>query len=114
VSNEFQRHINRLYEYSSTRSGSRGETRGQWEHNSPGAESLWGRRMTAGGDEKSNQCHKYFLQYSTFASERFQARTWGRQTIPSCPRHHLISFRPCLEDITSQGSFINVFRILQL
>jgi len=75
VSNEFQRHINRLYEYSSTRSGSRGETRGQWEHNSPGSESLWGRRMTAGGDEKSNQCHKYFLQYSTFASERFQART---------------------------------------
>jgi len=31
-----------------------------------------------GGVEKSQQCHRYFLQYSTFASERPQARTWGR------------------------------------
>ena len=47
----------------------RGVTRG---HNSPGA-------------EKSQQCHKYFRQNSTFASERTQVRTWGRQTC-SMPR----------------------------
>ena len=33
-----------------------------------------------GGAEKSQRCHKYFLQYSTFASERPQFRTWGCQT----------------------------------
>jgi len=44
-------------------------------HNSPGAESLWGRRMTAWGAEKFQQCHKCFLQYTTFASERPQVRT---------------------------------------
>jgi len=52
------------------------ETRG---HNSPGAELLWGRRMTAGG-LNSQECHKHFLQYSTFGSGRSQFRTWGRQT----------------------------------
>jgi len=31
------------------------------------AESLQGRQITAGGAEKSQQCHKYFLQYSNFA-----------------------------------------------
>ena len=30
--------------------------------------------------EQSQQCHKCFLQYSTFASERPQVRTWGHQT----------------------------------
>ena len=28
----------------------------------------------------SQQCHKYFLQYSTFVSERPQFRSWWRQT----------------------------------
>jgi len=37
-----------------------------------GAESLQGRRTTAGGAEMSQQCHKYFLQYSKFAFERTQ------------------------------------------
>jgi len=32
------------------------------------------------GAEKSQQCRKYFLQYNTFAPERPQVRTWGRQT----------------------------------
>jgi len=36
------------------------------------AGSLQGRRITAGGAEKSQQCHKYFLQYSKFAFERNQ------------------------------------------
>jgi len=39
-----------------------------------------GRRITAGGATKSQQCHKYFRQYSTFASEIHQVRTRGRQT----------------------------------
>jgi len=37
-------------------------------------------RMTVGGTKKSQQCHKYFLQYSTFASERSQVQTWGHHT----------------------------------
>jgi len=45
-----------------------------------GAESLQGRRMTEGGAEKSQQCHKCFLQHSRFASERSQVRIWGCQT----------------------------------
>ena len=48
--------------------------------NSPGAESPWARRLTARGVEKAQHCHKCFLQYSTFASERPQVRTWGHQT----------------------------------
>jgi len=46
----------------------------------PGAKSLWGRR-------KSQPYHKCFLQYSIFASERSQVRTWGRQTcfLPRAP-----------------------------
>jgi len=57
----------------------RGVTRGERGRNSPG-ESLLGRRMTSRGAEKSQQCHKYFLQYSAFASERPQFRPWGLQT----------------------------------
>jgi len=39
------------------------------------------------GPEKSQECHKYSLQYSTFASERLQVRTWWRQTcfLPRAP-----------------------------
>jgi len=42
---------------------------------------LPGRLIIPGGAEKSQQCHKHFLQYSTDTSERSQIRTWGRQTI---------------------------------
>ena len=45
-----------------------------------GAESLQGRWITAGGAEKSQQCHKYFLQYSKFVFERTQIWPKGRQT----------------------------------
>jgi len=56
-------------------------TGGQGGHNSPGAESLRGVLNDCGvGGEKSQECHKYFLKYSTFASKRPQVRTWGRQT----------------------------------
>jgi len=46
-----------------------------------------GRQMTAGDAEKSQQSHKYFLQYSTFATGRPQVRKWGRQTcfLPRAP-----------------------------
>ena len=49
-------------------------------HNSPGAESLLGAK-------KSQQCDKHFFQNTTFASERPQVRTWGRQTcfLPQAP-----------------------------
>jgi len=47
----------------------------------PGAPSHHGgAKSLRGGGEKSKQCHKHFLQSSTFASERPQFRTWGRQT----------------------------------
>ena len=41
----------------------------------PAPDHCGGRRITVRGAEKSQQCHKYFLQYSTFASERHQVRT---------------------------------------
>jgi len=46
-----------------------------------------GRRITAEGNQKSQQCHKYFLQCNTFASKRSQVPTWGRQTcfLPRAP-----------------------------
>jgi len=47
-------------------------TRGQGGHNSRALNDCE-------GAEKSQQCHKYFLQYRTCASERHQARTRGRQ-----------------------------------
>ena len=53
---------------------------------------VWGAKLPwwrdcYGGAEESQQCHKYFLQYSVFASERRQIRTWGRQTrfLPRAP-----------------------------
>jgi len=56
-------------------------------NNFPGAESLWGRQINAGGAIKSQQRYKYFIDYSTFASERSQVWTWGRQTcfLPRAP-----------------------------
>ena len=46
-------------------------------NNYGGDESLRGSRITAGGAENSQQCHKYFLKYSKFSSERPQVRTRG-------------------------------------
>jgi len=48
--------------------------------------TISGRQITSGvlnhcgGHRKSQQYHKYFLQYSSFASVRIQIGTWGRQT----------------------------------
>ena len=50
-----------------------------------------GRRITAGEiAEESQQCHKYFIQYSTFASERLHVRTRGVK-LASCPGRHLVT-----------------------
>jgi len=40
--------------------------------------------------------HKYFLQYSTFASEKLQVRTWGRQTrfLTWAPSHLVTPLQP--------------------
>jgi len=46
------------------------------------------------GVAKSQQFHKYFLQYSTFASEKPQVWTWGAK-LASCPGRRLTSLRPC-------------------
>jgi len=55
----------------------------------------WECLMTAWGAEKSQHCHKYFLQYSTFTSERPQIRIWEGQTCFLSGRH-LTSLHPCL------------------
>ena len=51
-----------------------------------GAQFPW-RKITMGSAETSQPCLKYFVQYSIFASERPQVRTWGRQTcfLPRAP-----------------------------
>jgi len=41
--------------------------------------------MTERGTEKSQQCHNYFLQCSTIASERPQVRTWGGPNLLLAP-----------------------------
>jgi len=49
-----------------------------------------------GGVQKSHQCHKYFLQYSIFASGRPRVRTWGRQTcfLPRAPSNLVMPLFP--------------------
>ena len=56
-------------------SACKGRQRGGKGGTIPRAPNHCGGRMTAGDAEKSQQCHKYFLQYSTFASARPQVRT---------------------------------------
>ena len=69
----------------------RGVTTGQGGAITRAPNNCGGRQMTAWGVEKSQQCHKYFLQYSTFASERPQVRTWERQNcfLPWAPPNHV-------------------------
>jgi len=50
----------------------RGVVRGVKGEQFPVAESPWGREITAWGAEKAQQCRKYFLQYSQFASENLK------------------------------------------
>jgi len=54
--------------------------------------SQYGAPNHSEGAEKSPKCHKYFLQYSEFASERAQVRICGRQIcfLPRTP-HNLVT-----------------------
>jgi len=68
----------------------RGATRGGQGGTITQAPNHDGGRITAGVQnycERPQQCHKYFLQYSKFASERAQERPCGRQTcfLPRTP-----------------------------
>jgi len=83
----------------------RNVTRGGRGAKFPGAELVWRRRMAAGG-KKSHQCHKYSLQYRTFASERPQSRTRERQTcfLPRAPSNLV---RPLLT-ISQQNIIIKI------
>ena len=62
-------------------------SRGQGSHISPGAESPQVRRITAGGAEKSQKCHKQFPKYRKFASEGAQVQKRGRHAcfLPRAP-----------------------------
>jgi len=70
-----------------------GPSEGARGRNYPGAESLWGRwnfvgaPNDCGGTKKSQQCHTYIFQYSTFASGRHQVH--GGARVASCPGRHL-------------------------
>jgi len=74
-----KKHLSRLCTRVKRRGGKGGTTPRAPDH-CGGSESLRGCQMSAGGAEKSQQFRKYFLQYSTFRSERPQVRTWWRQT----------------------------------
>jgi len=80
----------------------RGVTRGGKGSTIPRAPNhCGGRQMTVTGTEKSQQCQMYILQYSKFASERSQVRTWGRQTCfwPRAPSNLGTPLRSdCVED----------------
>jgi len=66
--------------------------------------SVWGRRMTAWGAENFQQCHKYCLQYSKFASIRPQIQMWGRQIwfLPRTPSNLVTPLVSCRSTPESQ------------
>jgi len=68
--------------------GAKGATTGKGGHNYSGAKELWGRRMTTGGAEKSQQCQILLLQKDL----RFEH---GGAKLASCPGRHLTSLHPC-------------------
>ena len=66
--------VKRLHCIQGRNEGGKGGTNPRAPIHYGGAELLQGRQIIAGGAEKSQQCHKYFLQYSKFAFERTQTR----------------------------------------
>jgi len=71
----------------------------------PARQITMGAPNYCGVREKSQQCHKYFIQYSKFASTKPQSRTWGRQTcflsrVPSNLVTPLISLQACCRQTT--------------
>ena len=59
------------------------------------------------------QCHKHFLQYNAFASERPQVRTWGAK-LASFPGRHLTSLRLCTSRLSSQSGEICLQKYLPI
>jgi len=61
--------------------------------------------MAAVCSKTSQQCHKYFLQCSTFASKRPQLRTWGRHTcfLPRAPSN-LVT--PCMQHVGVKNKLV--------
>jgi len=59
------------------------------------------------GAKKSQLCHKYFLKYRTYASERPQFWIWEHQTA-SYPGRHLTLLRPCTAHITTKLMKVNL------
>jgi len=57
-----------------------GRNEGAMRAQLPGRRITLGALKYCGGAKKSQQCHTYILQYSTFASGRSQVRKWGRRT----------------------------------
>jgi len=74
-------------DYGFDKSSSKGVTTGRKVGTIPRRWITMETMINCGGAEKSQQCRKYFLQYSAFASERPQVLTWGRQTcfLPQSP-----------------------------
>jgi len=86
-----------LFQYISIR----GVTRGAKGANFPGHCITMRARITAGSAERSQQCHIYFLQYSTFDSERPQVSTWGRETCFLSPAYNLVTPMISVQQVSS-------------
>ena len=80
-----------------------------------GAESMLGALNDCGGTEKSQKCHKYFLRYRTFASERPQVRTWGWQicSLPQLPSNLVMSLSCALLQSESRSGKCASFTLWQ-
>jgi len=71
------------------------------------------RRTTMGapngyGDaRKSQKCHKYFLQYRTYASKRPLVSNMGAK-IASCPGRHTTLLRLCMVHVTIKVMEVNL------
>ena len=64
-------------------------------------EQFPGRRITAGGTEKSQQCQKCFLQCSAFAPKDIRFEHRGAKLF-CCPGRQLASLRPCVRRVLQQ------------
>ena len=72
----------------------RGVTRGERGHNYPGAESLWGRRITAEGAENPNSITSAFFNTLHLLPKDLRFEHGGAK-LASCPGRHLTSLRMC-------------------
>ena len=79
----------------------RGAARGP---NSPGTESLWGRRISAGGAENPNSTTSTFFNTVNFLPKDLRFEHGGAK-VASCPGRHLASLRPCCTGSIPETSF---------